>query len=209
MDIKTVKIETLTPDPDNVRIHNEKNIQAIKASLEKFGQQKPIVINKDNEVVAGNGTIVAAEQLGWKKIDVVQTELTGVDLIAYAIADNRAGELAIWDEQKLLEIMNTLQIDETIDAVVTGFNLVDLDELGVAFESTDIMEEWSGMPEFDQEDKTAYRSITVHFHDEDAIKNFEKKLELSLPKKAKYIWLPEIIIERFADKKYTDVENKK
>lgn len=204
MNVKTVKIETLSQDPDNVRIHDERNIHAIKLSLEKFGQQKPIVVDKNNVVVAGNGTLIAATKLGWEKIDIVQTELSGIDLVAYAIADNRTGELAVWDEEKLLKTMNLLQIDDTIDSVVTGFSPVDLDQMGIAFASTDIMELWEGMPEFDQEDKTAYRSITVHFHNEDAIKDFEEKLELSLPKKAKYIWLPEMIIERFADKKYID-----
>jgi hypothetical protein len=207
MDVKTVKIETLKQDTDNVRIHDERNIHAIKASLEKFGQQKPIVVDKNNVVVAGNGTLVAANKLGWEKIDIVQTELSGIDLVAYAIADNRTGELAVWDEERLLEIMNLLQIDDSIDSVVTGFSPVDLDQMGIAFDSTDIMEQWEGMPEFDQEDKTAYRSITVHFHNEDAIKDFEQKLELSLPKKARYIWLPEIIIERFADKKYKDTKD--
>tara|TARA_R100001594_G_scaffold150671_1_gene213371 strand:+ start:605 stop:1234 length:630 start_codon:yes stop_codon:yes gene_type:complete len=209
MKTRQALIKDLKLDPENVRIHDERNIHAIKASLEKFGQQKPIVVDKDNMVIAGNGTLVAAKKLGWKKIAVVETELQGVDLVAYGIADNRTGELAVWDEAKLLEIMNMLQVDETIDEVVTGFSPVDLDQLGVAFDSTDIMEEWQGMPEFDQEDKTAYRSITVHFHNEEAIKDFEEKLELSLPKKAKYIWLPEIIIERFADKKYEDTKAKK
>ena len=209
MKTRQALIKDLKLDPENVRIHDERNIHAIKASLEKFGQQKPIVVDKDNMVIAGNGTLVAAKKLGWKKIAVVETELQGVDLVAYGIADNRTGELAVWDEAKLLEIMNMLQVDETIDEVVTGFSPVDLDQLGVAFDSTDIMEEWQGMPEFDQEDKTAYRSITVHFHNEEAIKDYEEKLELSLPKKAKYIWLPEIIIERFADKKYEDTKAKK
>lgn len=62
----------------------KKNIEAIKGSLAKFGQQKPIVVNKDNVVVAGNGTLEAARQLGWKEINVVRTNLTGAELTAFA-----------------------------------------------------------------------------------------------------------------------------
>lgn len=63
MDIERVPIATLHHDPANVRRHPEKNLDAIKASLARFGQQKPIVVSSDNVVVAGNGTL-AAERLG-------------------------------------------------------------------------------------------------------------------------------------------------
>jgi len=122
MEVKTVKIETIKQDQNNARIHDDKNIEFIKVSLEKFGQQKPIVINKDNVVVAGNGTLIAAKSLGWKKIDIVETELTGIDLTAYAIADNRTSELAIWDEEILNNTLELLQSDTSFDESVSGFS---------------------------------------------------------------------------------------
>jgi len=56
------------PDPANVRKHNERNLTAIAASLRRFGQQKPIIIDGDNIVRAGNGTLAAAKKLGWQTI---------------------------------------------------------------------------------------------------------------------------------------------
>ena len=94
METQSVEINTLLLDPANVRSHDEKNLNAIKASLNRFGQQKPIVVDRLGTVIAGNGTLVAAKSLGWSSINIVKTELSGPDAVAYAIADNRTAELA-------------------------------------------------------------------------------------------------------------------
>jgi ParB-like chromosome segregation protein Spo0J len=101
MEISRVSIDALIPDPSNARMHDEVNIAAIKGSLAKFGQQKPIVITKTNVVVAGNGTLEAARELGWKDIAVVYSDLSGTEAIAYALSDNRTGELAKWNKDIL------------------------------------------------------------------------------------------------------------
>lgn len=111
MNIKSVPIDSLCLDPSNVRKHNEKNLQAICASLKRFGQQKPIVVDKNNLVRAGNGTLQAAQAIGWKKIDVVYSELESAEMIAYAIADNRTAELADWDMSGLKEQLGGLDED--------------------------------------------------------------------------------------------------
>lgn len=93
-----VDIESLVPDPDNARVHPERNMEAIKESLDTYGQVKPIVVRKGNNVVvAGNGTMEAAKQLGWKKIAAVFVELTDAEAAGYGLADNRTAELAKWD----------------------------------------------------------------------------------------------------------------
>ena len=98
MEISRVSIDALIPDPSNARMHDEVNIAAIKGSLAKFGQQKPIVITKNNVVVAGNGTMQAAKALGWTELDVVYSELSGTEAIAYALSDNRTAELGSWNK---------------------------------------------------------------------------------------------------------------
>src|SRR4051812_40759398 len=64
MNVETVEISTLCPDPANVRRHSERNIETIKASLRRFGQQKPVVVDANGIVRAGNGTVAAAVALG-------------------------------------------------------------------------------------------------------------------------------------------------
>ena len=99
--IKFVPIGTISPDPANVRCHSPENIAAIKASLRRFGQQKPIIVDARGVIRAGNGTYQAARELGWRHIAVVTTNLTGADAAAFAIADNRTAELATWDPAAL------------------------------------------------------------------------------------------------------------
>ena len=101
MEISRVSIDALIPDPSNARMHDEINIAAIKGSLAKFGQQKPIVITKNNVVVAVNGTMEAAKALGWTELDVVYSELSGTEAIAYALSDNRTSELGSWNKDIL------------------------------------------------------------------------------------------------------------
>ncbi len=124
-----VPIGSVQPDPANVRTHGPRNIETIKASLLRFGQQKPIVVDADGVVVAGNGTLVAARGLGWNHIAVVESELVGADRIAYAIADNRTAELAEWDDSALADQLRALAADGTIDHLVTGFSDLGLEKL--------------------------------------------------------------------------------
>ncbi len=125
VEIQTVPIESLTCDRSNARRHPERNLTQIKASLQRFGQQKPIVVDATNTVRAGNGTLEAARALGWKTIAIVRSELQKTELTAYAIADNRSAELAEWDAEVLAatladeEIGDVGFLDEEI-AKITG-----------------------------------------------------------------------------------------
>lgn len=103
-----VSIDSLVPDPKNAREHDERSIETIKDSLREFGQQKPIVIESNGTVRAGNGTLQAARELGWKQIAAVVYDGTG-DLEAFAIADNRSAELSRWDYRQLTVQLKSLQ----------------------------------------------------------------------------------------------------
>lgn len=129
MKTERVPIDSVKLDPANVRRHGEKNLSAIKSSLSRFGQQKPIVVDADGIVRAGNGTWTAAKALGWKEITVVRTELKGSEATAYAIADNRTGELAEWDEDALAQTLAALQIEDEELALDTGFDAKEIDAL--------------------------------------------------------------------------------
>ena len=129
MRVAKVKVAELVNDPANVRKHSEKNLEAIKGSLARFGQQKPLVVGSDGVVVAGNGTLEAARQLGWQEVAIVKTKLTGSDRTAYAIADNRTGELAEWDDAALAEQLSALAIDDDELLAAAGFDEAELEKL--------------------------------------------------------------------------------
>lgn len=121
MKTETWAISKLMADPANVRLHPAENLAAIKASLARFGQQKPIVVDAAGCVVAGNGTLAAARELGWDTLAVVVTKLEGVDRVAYAIADNRTNDLSEFDEPELAKLLAA--IDDPALQEATGFDL--------------------------------------------------------------------------------------
>lgn len=102
--VQKVAIASLQSDPANARKHDKKNLEAIKGSLERFGQVRPIIVWGD-VIIAGNGTTEAAKELGWSEITVskVPTKWTYEEARAYALADNRTAELATWDADLLAD----------------------------------------------------------------------------------------------------------
>lgn len=106
-----VPIAELTPDPGNARRHPTYNLEAIRRSLERFGQQKPIVCSADRIVRCGNGTMAAALAAGRTMIAAVISDLSPAEIEAYAIADNRSGELAEWDPEKLKAALGRMPAD--------------------------------------------------------------------------------------------------
>jgi hypothetical protein len=127
MKLEKIAINELSLDPANVRKHDRRNLDAIKASLRKFGQQKPIVVDSRGIVLAGNGTLTAAKELGWSEIQITRTTLSGVDATAFAIADNRTAELAQW-EDSLSDVLKSLA-DADVDLGELGFTPKEIEEL--------------------------------------------------------------------------------
>ena len=132
MQIFKIKVADLSSDPANARKHDEKNIDSIIASLRRFGQQKPIVIDASKVVRAGSGTLEAAKRIGWETIECVETNLKGSDAIAYAIADNRTAELAEWDDDVLAAQLNGLLADDPDLLLAAGFSDEELQEMLLA-----------------------------------------------------------------------------
>jgi len=132
MDVHDIPVGELHNDPANVRKHGEQNLAAIKASLTRFGQQKPIVVNRDGVVVAGNGTLMAARALGWRTVKAVRTGLEGAEATAFAIADNRTAELAEWDDAALQQQLAAIAIDDEELLAATGFDEKELAKLAAA-----------------------------------------------------------------------------
>lgn len=121
-----VDLASLRPDPGNARLHPERNLEAIKASLDRFGQLKPVVALEDGTVVAGNGTYEAARRLGWAKLAAVRLKDADAERArAYALADNRTAELAEWDGARLVAAIEELE-QAGEDPAALGFEPADL-----------------------------------------------------------------------------------
>ena len=120
-------IDELKPDPDNARSHSERNLEAVMASLSKFGQQKPIVVVEDGTVIAGNATLECARRLGWSSIAVSVFTGTEQEAKAFAITDNRSSELADWAWPVVARQLGELQGDFDLESL--GWGPEDLEPL--------------------------------------------------------------------------------
>jgi hypothetical protein len=113
-----VPIASLTLDPENARLHPERNLQAIERSLRENGQVKPVVV-REGIVYAGNGLVIGAKRLGWTHVAAVDvSHLSKPQARAYGLMDNKSGDLSEWDFQRVADIMRELP-EELLD--VTGF----------------------------------------------------------------------------------------
>lgn len=101
-----VSIDSLEPLDNNPRVGD---VDAVAASLKRFGQRKPIVVrSSDRQIIAGNHTWQAAVQLGWSEIAAVIVDDDQATSEAFALADNRTSELGSYDEALLLELVRSV-----------------------------------------------------------------------------------------------------
>lgn len=121
-----VPIASLSADPANARLHDQRSIDAIANSLKRFGQQKPIVCDAAGVTVAGAGLLAAALQLGWTHVAAVHSQLSGAERVAYGIADNRTAELSTWDEDALRALVGSMPEDM---AAASGYTQDELQQL--------------------------------------------------------------------------------
>jgi len=123
-----VPLDSLQPDPGNVRRHDQVNLDAIRGSLSRFGQAEPLVVQTGTRrVIAGHGRLEAMRALGWTECDVVEIPIEGVDAVALGLALNRTAELADWDTEGLAKILEQLRTEDALDGI--GYDDGDIDEL--------------------------------------------------------------------------------
>jgi DNA modification methylase len=128
MQVQRVPIASLQFWSKNARKHGPENLAAIKASLTKYGQAEPLVVQRSSmRVVGGNGRLAAMRELGWSECDVVPLDLSDSTAAALGLALNRTAELAEWDDGTLAEVLKELDALGTMEG--TGFTHDDLNSL--------------------------------------------------------------------------------
>lgn len=129
MNIAYKNVNDLIPYINNPR-DNDAAVDAVASSIKNFGFKVPIVVDSDNEIIAGHTRLKAAQKLGLQEVPtIVAEDLTENQVRAFRLADNKVSELAEWD-QELLD--NELQDIDGIDMAEFGFDLLpDLEVEGV------------------------------------------------------------------------------
>ena len=108
MEIVDKKVSELIPYENNPR-KNDKAVPAVAKSIQEFGFKVPIVIDKNNIIVNGHTRLKAAKKLGLETVPcIVADDLTPEQIRAFRLADNKVGEIATWDDDKLEEELTEL-----------------------------------------------------------------------------------------------------
>lgn len=122
LNIKYKLIKELKPYKKNAKKHNKEQVEQIANSIKEFGFTQPVIIDKNNEVVAGHGRILGAKKAGLKEVPTVCLEdLTEEQIKAYRLVDNKLNE-SEWDT----ELLNT-ELSELWDVGEIDMSLFDFD----------------------------------------------------------------------------------
>ncbi len=151
MQIKEIGIDKINVYENNPRI-NDKAVKYVANSIKKFGFKNPIIIDKNNIIVAGHTRYLASKKLGLKNVPcIIADDLTEKQIKAFRLADNKVSEFSQWDNDLLdLELGELSDLD--IDMSEFGFDVDDID-----FLEQEIIED--DIPDIPQEPKAKYGDI--------------------------------------------------
>lgn len=152
MELEYKNIDDIIPYENNPR-HNDEAAEYVSKSIKEFGFKNPIIIDKNNVIVAGHTRLKAAKILGLKNVPCIRADdLTDEQIKAFRLADNKVSELATWDVEKL-----NIELQEiNLNMFDFGFSEFELEDLTLEEEKEIIEDE---IPEVPEEPKAKYGEI--------------------------------------------------
>jgi DNA modification methylase len=158
MEIIKKPIDSLIPYAKNARVHDEAQIAQIAGSIKEFGFNNPVLIDKDNGIIAGHGRVMAARKLGLTEVPTILLDhLNETQRKAYILADNRIAINSTWDNEMLsLELMD---IKDDVSLAMLGFNVDELDALLNPTELTEGLTDEDAVPDVPNEPTTKLGDI--------------------------------------------------
>jgi DNA modification methylase len=129
--IEMLSTTALTPWKRNARTHSKKQLRQIADSIKEFGFTNPVLIDRQNQILAGHGRVEAAKLLGMEEVPCVRLEhMTEAQKRAYVLADNKLALNAGWDYELLAEELKELSATGLdIDVGLTGFSIAEVDSI--------------------------------------------------------------------------------
>lgn len=202
--VTMVPLADLKPYGKNARLHDDAGTEALAKVITDSGFTSPLILEPDGTIIAGHNRFAAAKLLGMTEVPAIRVSgLSKAQIRALRLSDNALGLRASWDEDLLrAELFGLGEIGFDLD--LTGFpeDVLATLTMDVLDGVNDPLAEWRGMPGFQQGDKTAFRSLPVHFADQDAVDKFAELIGQAITLNTRFVWFPQIEIERYADKQY-------
>jgi len=128
MKIETLSTASLIPYARNAKKHDASQVAKLAGSIREFGFNNPVLIDKDNGIIAGHGRVMAAQSLGLEIVPCIRLgHLTDTQRRAYILADNRLAEIGGgWDEEMLkLELADLRELDTDFDLMGFDASLIE------------------------------------------------------------------------------------
>ena len=155
--VEYAALSSLKPYSCNARTHSKHQIRQIAESIRAFGFTNPVLVDAENQIIAGHGRVEAAKLLGLQEVPTIRLDrLTKEQIRAYVIADNKLAENAGWDKEILaIELEYLLMLENVdFDVTITGFEVPEIDVILEEARGTAIEEDVVPGPAFDQEPVT-------------------------------------------------------
>jgi hypothetical protein len=178
VETKQVKLSALKLNPNNPRRIGNKEMERLVKSLQEFPDMlniREIVVDETMTVLGGNMRLLALKKSGAKECTAkIVTGLTPEQKREFIIKDN--SNFGDWDFD-----------------ILSGWDDLPLQDWGINIPGLgdDPNAEWKGMPEFKQEDLSAFQSIHVHFKNQGDIQKFAELVGQKIGEKTRSIWFPE------------------
>jgi len=180
-----IQIEALIPYERNPR-HNDCAVDAVRISIERYGQQQPIIVDENGVIVVGHTRYKALNTIKEQHVWIQPAMKNGRWLSedecrAYRIADNKTGELATWDAAML-----SVELDE----IECDLDYLEFDEIG-EIEANDPYEEFEDFPlDYTSENKKEIQKIILHIWEDSERDKLAELINQKITEKTKYINLP-------------------
>ena len=198
MKIINKKIDDLNFAEYNPRELTKQQFAELKESVQKFGLVDPIIINKnierENVIIGGHQRVNICKDLGIQEVPCLELDLPIEKEKELNVRLNK--NTGQWNFDLLA---NWFETDDLLDWGFKDF------ELGVqGKDKIDVDAEWVGMPEYDNNDMTAYKTLKVHFRNQKDIMLFAKLLNQKITSDTKSLWYPSLTKETFTDMDYVE-----
>lgn len=137
LEIKYISIDDIKPYKNNPRL-NEDAIPYVMNSIKEFGFKNPIILDKNNVIVAGHTRLESAKRLDMKEVPVIYADdLTEEQVKAFRLADNKVSEKSMWDYTKLDE-----ELDNILDIDMSMFDFdINTDDLELDYDNENEVED--------------------------------------------------------------------